>query len=217
MLIQSLLNTLKRPALRPGVLSLMALALFLFLLPTIGLAELSPSTYRQADWEACKKELEAGSTKAEHLLVQGMRVRDPGATLNFMRTILALPDAPQWVHSEALQILCEAFCASEEEDSLRQRQQELSRLTGRTFDCPLFSVPTDSWMIQIGAFSSLKNAQKALQPFQKGSLTCKIQQDGPHYRALLGAFPTKKNAREEARRLKRNGAITDFRLLEVSP
>jgi hypothetical protein len=203
----------RRPTARWGVLSFFLC--FVFVLTTQ--AELNPTTYRQANWEACKAELEAGSCRAELLLVQAMQTRDAAATLNFMRLIYSLPDAPKWVRQEALQILCEAFCSAELTDSLRVRSKQLLRLSGAPFHCPLLLEPSPPWAIQIGAFSSKQNAERALKPFTESKLARRVQRRGSLHIALLGRFESKKSAKSQAKHLKSMGEIADYRLIEVAP
>ena len=113
-----------------------------------------------------------------------------------------------WVRREALLLLLQHFCITEQADSLTQRRAQLQARHGTSFSCAgsdpaparaqAQAVTPGRWYLQLGAFSTKANAQKALETLRKQGIETRVVKEGKLHRALAGAWATEAEARRMA-------------------
>lgn len=172
------------------------------------------AAYRAGDIPACETLVDQGVSEIERLLVRSMRVRDPEALLNYMRSITGIA-GPGWVRREAAHHLCDHFCLSNIPDSLAHWSARLVELGGSGYECPLNAGPGHTWYVQVGAFSSERNATTALRNLSKAGVAVRVVRRGGHFRALAGSYASKRDARSAGRSWREQGLIDDFRPYEL--
>ncbi len=177
-------------------------------------AAIQHADYLNHDMQALQKQVEAGVSEPERLLVRSLGVRDTAAVLNMMRCISSHPASPDWVRTEANRVLCDWFCLHRQDDSLRVYEQRL-RQHEESYRCDLLPDRAD-WLVQVGAFSTEANAERALRRLEEHGVATRVSHDGRLYYALAGGFSSKADAKDEATLWRSRGWINDFSIKEAA-
>lgn len=165
-------------------------------------------------------------TEPERLLAACAGERDTERLLATLRRLAARADAPDWMRREAVQALCEYFCVAGPPDSLVRRSRELQALGGSAWECPLAVAPakgksgdaasgqTDTWWIQVGAFSTEKAARAALAGLGKTDQR-RVLKEGGLWKARLGPYDSEAAAGRAAQEL--GSRLKEHRLVRAKP
>lgn len=177
----------------------------------------------EADWLAGRWPTTPPGDRDAATLAHAARSGDAATLVSAARS-LDRPGTTAWVRREALRLLAQHFCITDQPDSLLRRQDQLLLLTGSTFPCdgqrPAASVviqtpPATRWCLQLGAFSSRANAQKHLQALKGRGIPVRVVKEGRFHRALAGDWGTEAEARRMAAEWSRQRWITDWSVREA--
>ncbi len=192
-----------------GSVSRMAAAfLSILLLATAATAALKESDVLQGNLDALA-EAQASASAAERLLVASLLAEDPVEALSGARRALQLP-AEDWLHREALRRLMDAWCITNQADSLAAWRARFETLAGEPYACVGVPEETRPWWVQVGAFSSLENARRSLSGLDSRGVPIRVLREGSLYRALAGGYASKREAKRAGGDWQERGWITDY-------